>query len=38
MHRCGWNARTLPLVSTQWRICFVWNNGDALDVEIVGDH
>ena len=22
-------------VNDQWRICFVWQNGDALDVEIV---
>ena len=22
----------------QWRICFVWNDGDALNVEIVDYH
>jgi proteic killer suppression protein len=22
-------------VNDQWRICFVWNTGDALNVEIV---
>jgi len=22
----------------QWRICFVWHNGDASDVEIVDYH
>ena len=25
-------------INDQWRICFVWNNGDALDVEIVDYH
>ena len=25
-------------INIQWRICFVWNNGDALDVEIVDYH
>lgn len=25
-------------VKDQWRICFVWQNGDALDVEIVDYH
>jgi toxin HigB-1 len=25
-------------VNDQWRICFVWRNGDAYDVEIVDDH
>jgi proteic killer suppression protein len=25
-------------VNDQWRICFVWQNGDALDVEIVDYH
>ena len=23
-------------INEQWRICFVWENGDALKVEIVG--
>ena len=22
----------------QWRVCFVWRDGDAYDVEIVDDH
>ncbi len=25
-------------VNDQWWICFVWEQGDALDVEIVGSH
>ena len=25
-------------INKQWRICFVWNNGDAFDVEIVDYH
>ena len=25
-------------VNDQWRICFVWHNGDAYDVEIVDYH
>jgi proteic killer suppression protein len=25
-------------VNDQWRICFRWNDGDALDVEIVDYH
>lgn len=25
-------------INDQWRICFRWNNGDALDVEIVDYH
>lgn len=25
-------------INNQWRICFVWNQGDALDVEIVDYH
>lgn len=25
-------------ISGQWRICFVWRNGDAWDVEIVDYH
>ena len=25
-------------ISDQWRICFVWENGDAIDVEIVDYH
>ncbi|BAG01456.1 MAG: type II toxin-antitoxin system RelE/ParE family toxin [Microcystis sp. M114S2] len=25
-------------VNDQWQICFVWQNGDALDVEIVDYH
>jgi proteic killer suppression protein len=25
-------------VSQQWRVCFVWKDGDALDVEIVDYH
>jgi proteic killer suppression protein len=25
-------------VNDQWRICFVWKDGDALDVEIVDYH
>lgn len=25
-------------VNDQWRICFVWRNGDAYDVEIVDYH
>jgi len=25
-------------INDQWRICFVWNNGDAEDVEIVDYH
>ena len=25
-------------INKQWRICFVWNNSDAFDVEIVDYH
>ncbi len=25
-------------INKQWRICFVWDEGDALDVEIVDYH
>jgi toxin HigB-1 len=25
-------------VNDQWRVCFVWQDGDALDVEIVDYH
>jgi toxin HigB-1 len=25
-------------INTQWRICFVWNDGDALNVEIIDYH
>ena len=25
-------------INRQWRICFRWQNGDALDVEIVDYH
>ncbi len=25
-------------INDQWRICFVWNEGDAFDVEIVDYH
>ena len=25
-------------INDQWRICFVWNDGDAFDVEIVDYH
>ncbi|MCW5875493.1 MAG: type II toxin-antitoxin system RelE/ParE family toxin [Anaerolineales bacterium] len=25
-------------INRQWRICFIWNNGDALQVEIVDYH
>ena len=25
-------------INDQWRICFTWQNGDALDVEIVDYH
>jgi len=25
-------------INGQWRICFVWKDGDALDVEIVDYH
>lgn len=25
-------------INDQWRICFAWNEGDALDVEIVDYH
>jgi len=25
-------------INRQWRICFVWRNGDAFDVEIVDYH
>ena len=25
-------------INDQWRICFVWTNGDAYDVEIVDYH
>jgi toxin HigB-1 len=25
-------------INDQWRICFVWKNGDALDVEFVDYH
>jgi len=26
------------IINRQWRICFVWRDGDAYDVEIVDDH
>jgi plasmid maintenance system killer protein len=29
---------TLIRINDQWRICFVWKNGDAHDVEIVDYH
>jgi len=29
-----WSIR----INDQWRICFVWNNGDAEDVQIVDYH
>jgi proteic killer suppression protein len=25
-------------VNDQWRICFVWRDGDAHEVEMVDDH
>ena len=25
-------------INEQWRVCFRWNGGEALDVEIVDDH
>lgn len=25
-------------INDQWRLCFAWKNGDALDVEIVDYH
>jgi proteic killer suppression protein len=25
-------------INDQWRICFIWKNGDAHDVEIVDYH
>jgi proteic killer suppression protein len=25
-------------INQQWRLCFVWNNGDATEVEIVDYH
>jgi len=25
-------------INKQWRICFVWSNGDAFDVEVVDYH
>ncbi len=25
-------------INDQWRICFVWNDGDAFDVEIIDYH
>jgi proteic killer suppression protein len=25
-------------INNQWRICFIWRNGDAYEVEIVGYH
>jgi proteic killer suppression protein len=25
-------------INDQWRICFIWKNGDAYDVEIVDYH
>jgi len=25
-------------INDQWRICFIWNGGDVLDVEIVDYH
>lgn len=25
-------------INDQWRICFIWNNGDAYEVEIVDYH
>jgi hypothetical protein len=25
-------------INDQWRICFVWRDGDAFDVEIAGYH
>jgi len=25
-------------INNQWRICFVWNDNDAYEIEIVDDH
>jgi len=25
-------------IDAQWRICFVWRDGDAYEVQIVDDH
>jgi toxin HigB-1 len=25
-------------INDQWRVCFTWDKGDALEVEIVDDH
>jgi toxin HigB-1 len=34
-NRAGqWSIR----INSQWRICFVWRDGDSYDVEIVDDH
>jgi proteic killer suppression protein len=34
-HRQGqWSIR----INDQWRICFIWDDGNALDVEIIDYH
>ena len=32
------NGQTSLRINDQWRICFIWNLGDAFDVEIVDYH
>lgn len=34
-NREGWHSIR---INSQWRICFVWENGDATNVEIVDYH
>ena len=36
--RGGRSGRHSIRVNDQWRICFIWRNGDAHDVEIVDYH
>ncbi len=33
-----WEGQYSIRVNDQWRICFVWQDGDALDVEIIDYH
>lgn len=32
------NGRHSIRINQQWRLCFIWNDGDAFDVEIVDYH
>lgn len=36
--RCGRRGQYSIRINEQWRVCFRWVDGDALDVEIVDYH